>query len=137
MTRDDIIDRVRELALPAGEWAVHASGSMVMHGLLPEANDLDILARGTAWDTALDLGTPVAGRHDLVVRYGPDVEIWSGWYEEGVDELIDSAQLVDGVPVVPLSAVLRFKERLGRPKDLAHIDLLRARIDAAAGGSSR
>lgn len=135
MTRTDIIDRVTELNLPTGQWAVHASGSMVMHGLLPEANDLDIVARGTAWRAALDLGTPVAGRHDLVVRHGSDVEIWSGWYDEDVDQLIDTAQLVDGVPVVQLSAVLRFKERLGRPKDLAHIDLLRARIDAAGDGN--
>lgn len=95
MTRTDIIERVKTLGLPAGEWAVHASGSMVMHGLLPEANDLDLLARGTAWRAALDLGTPVAGRHDLVVRYGSDVEIWSGWYEEDVDALIDAADLID------------------------------------------
>lgn len=128
MNRSDILATVTALALPSGQWVVHGSGPMVLRGLLPEVNDLDIVARGTAWRAALDLGTPVAGRHDLVVRYRSDVEIWSGWFDDDVDALIDAAELVDGVPIAPLRAVLAFKERLARPKDAGHIALLRSHL---------
>ena len=128
MNRKGILTKVRELALPVGDWVVHGSGPLVMHWLLDDVNDLDILARGAAWRAALDLGVPEPGRQDLVIRCGPDVEVWSGWLEDDVDELIDSAELMDGVPVVPLAAVLAFKERVNRPKDRPHIVLLREHL---------
>jgi len=116
------------LALPAGDWAVHASAVMVAHGLLPEANDVDVVARGAAWARALTLGKPVSGVNDLAVRLPGGVEIWSGWLGEEIDALIDGAELVAGLPCVTPAEVLRFKEGLRRPKDLPHIELLRLHL---------
>lgn len=128
MDREKIVARLEMLQLPAGDWVVHGSAPLVLQGLTTAVNDLDIIVRGRAWQAAMALGEPVPGRQDLVVRYGDDVELWSGWLGDDVDALIDSAELVAGVPLVPLAEVLRFKERLGRPKDAAHIALLRTHL---------
>ncbi len=123
---EKIVASLRELDLPAGHWAVHASAVMALHGLLEGAGDVDVVARGPAWQRALQLGTPKPGKADLCVAL-PDlgVEVWSGWMGEDVDALVEGAELVRGVPCVPLDAVLRFKERAGRPKDAPHVELLR------------
>jgi len=131
MDRALLLSKLSELALPVGHYVVHGSGPMVLHGLTPEVNDLDVIVRGPAWQAALRIGVPVPGRQDLVVAYGEDVELWSGWLGDDIDELIDNAELLDGVPLVPLAVVLAFKERLARPKDAAHIALLREHLATA------
>lgn len=129
MTRDEIVAALERLALPEGDWAVHASAVMVLHGLLDEAGDVDVIARGAAWRRALELGEPIAGRVDLCVAV-PElgVEVWSGWLDEDLDALIDGAEPVAGVPCVGLADVLRFKLASDREKDRPHIRLLRARL---------
>lgn len=128
---EKIVASLRELDLPAGHWAVHASAVMALHGLLEGAGDVDVVARGPAWQRALQLGTPKPGKADLCVAL-PDlgVEVWSGWMGEDVDALIDGAVEVAGVPCVDLRAVLRFKETAGRPKDAAHLAVLRRHLEA-------
>ncbi len=128
MNRAEVHTALSSLALPDGEWVVHSSAVMLLHGLIPNAGDLDLIARGPAWDLALRLGEPVAGSEDLCVRLGGNVEIWSGWLGQDIDALIGGAELVDGVPCVTLSEVLRFKLSMSRPKDRPHIALLRERL---------
>lgn len=131
MNRQQIFTAVTSLGLPAGEFVIHASAVMVLHGLLEEAGDVDIVARGPAWARALAIGVPVQGRQDLCMAVPDhDVEIWSGWLADDVDALIDGAELVAGLPCVSLAAVLLFKLSTNRPKDQPHIALLRARLGA-------
>ncbi len=42
--------------MPAGDWALHGSAPMLAHGLLSEIHDIDIVARGAAWEAAGRLG---------------------------------------------------------------------------------
>lgn len=117
------------MALPEGHWAVHASAVLVLHGLTEEAGDVDVIARGPAWQQALGLGEPQPGKIDLCVAV-PElgVEVWSGWMDEDIDLLVNGAEVVSGVPCVALPAVLRFKEAAGRPKDAAHVAALRQHL---------
>lgn len=133
MNRSEVHAALEKVALPAGEWVVHGSAVMVLRGLIAEAGDVDVIARGAAWDLALGLGEPVMGREDLCVSLGPGVEVWSGWLGEDVDALIDGAEDVDGVPCVGLGEVLRFKLAMNRPKDQPHIALLRGVGRGSAG----
>lgn len=134
MTRQEAVAALQALALPAGHYAVHASGVLLAHGLIERANDLDVVARGPAWQRACALGTPRRGRTDLVVTAAPDIEIFDGWMGEDVDALLAASRVVGGLPCVPLEAVLAFKERMGRPKDAPHLALLRARLGRASQG---
>lgn len=115
---------VASLGLPSGDFALHGSAPLLAHGLIAEINDLDIVARGEAWDRALKLGAREYGREDDVVRPLQEVEIFNGWLGDDADALIDSAEEVAGLPCVTLRAVLDFKRRLGRPKDRKHISLI-------------
>lgn len=128
MNERDVRARLRALDLPQGDWVVHGSAVMVLHGVLASANDVDLIARGPAWQRALALGETVPGREDLCVVLEHGVEVWSGWLGEDVDRLIDRAENVGGVPCVSLHEVLAFKLGEDRPKDQPHIALLRRRL---------
>lgn len=134
MTFDDIVAAVASLDLPAGDWAVHASAVMVVHGLIAESGDVDVIARRAAWALASRLGTPVVGRQDLCVALPSlGIEIWSGWLDDDIDTLIDGAEMVAGLPCVSLEQVLDFKLKANRPKDGPHIAILRRHLDAVGG----
>lgn len=129
MDKAEVMEALARLSLPQGHWAVHASAVLVLHGLVDEAGDVDVIARGPAWQQALRLGDPKPGKMDLCVAV-PElrVEVWSGWMDEDIDMLVDTAESVNGVPCVSLPAVLRFKEAAGRPKDAAHAAALRQHL---------
>ena len=118
--------KVAALRLPAGDYAVFGSGPLLAHGLVRRVNDVDVLARGTAWEAAKGLGDRVTGEMgDPVVRLGDgEVEIFGGWLGMDADGIIDSARPVRGLPFARLEDVLAFKRLLGRPKDREHIRLI-------------
>lgn len=127
----DLFAALRSLDLPAGDYAVFGSGPLIVRGIIEAGNDLDVLSRGAAWDKAAELG-------DLVhlPEYGVDVvsflegaiTIGMNWGigEFDVNELIDSAEIIAGLPFVRLEYVVRYKEIAARPKDFAHLRLLEA-----------
>lgn len=133
MTRHEALALLAQLDLPAEDVAVHGSGAMLLRGLLDEVRDLDLVARGAAWERVRALHAVERGDVDPVVRPLPGVEVWGGWFGEDVDALIARAEPIDGWRCVDLRAVLAFKERLDRPKDRAHAALLRAHLDDRDG----
>lgn len=138
MNRADILARLAQLAMPRGDYALHSSASLVLRGVLAQAGDLDIVARGAAWQCALALvaaGVAVLDetRQDLRVSWGGDVEVYDGWMGDDADTLVSRAELVAGVPCVPLTDVIAMKERLDRPKDREHLELIRRYLERAGG----
>lgn len=119
--------RLAALALPAGDHAVHGSGVLLAHGLIAEAHDLDLVARGAAWRAACEMASPRRHITDLVVELG-EVEVFDGWMDQDLDGLIGGAELIGGMPCVRLEHVLAFKEQLNRPKDAHHIAIIRAHL---------
>lgn len=131
MNATAILARLEQLGLPAGDYAVHSSASLVLRGILGEAGDVDLVCRGAAWRQALALvesgsATLHAGEVDQQVRFGADVELYDGWLGADGEQLIAEAELIAGVPCVRLAAVVAMKEQLDRPKDREHL----ARISA-------
>jgi hypothetical protein len=45
-----LLVKLREFDLPEGDYAVFGSTPLVACGLLREVHDLDVVARGAAWD---------------------------------------------------------------------------------------
>lgn len=130
MKLPEVIAIVGSLGLPEGDFALHGSAPLLAHGLVGEINDLDIVSRGAAWEYAKTMAPLEQGQKDDVVRPRPAVEIFDGWLGDDANALIDEADLIDGVPFVPLEAVLRFKRRLNRPKDAEHIRLIEEFLSA-------
>ena len=110
---------------------VFGSGPLIVRGIIDAANDLDVVCRGAAWERACDVGEMVTlVEHDVDVVSFLDGAITVGrsWAYGDVDinELIDTAEIIDGLPFARLEHVARYKRIAGRPKDLEHLRLMDA-----------
>ncbi len=133
MNKAEILTRLSGLNLPGGDYVLHSSASLVLREILQDASDLDIVARGAAWERAQAIvaageGALDEGREDARVTVGEDVEIYDGWLGEDADKVVGRAELVLGVPCAPLEDVIAMKEKLDRPKDRDHLARIRAHL---------
>ncbi len=125
----ELFDLLRSLELPIGDHAVFGSGPLLVRGVIQEANDLDVISRGRAWDQAVAAGEVVRLPEDgaeIVSCFRGLVTVGRSWAygDVDIDHLIDTAEVIDGIPFVRLEHVVAFKELARRPKDLDHLDRL-------------
>jgi hypothetical protein len=126
----DIIQKVKELNLPLGQYVVFGSGPLAVHGIRP-TRDADLLVttglyqrlKGEGWpEKELDDGSRCLAR-DI---YEIDDSWHHGDYHPSPEEIIAKAEMVEGVPFAPLEEVLKWKLAFGRPKDQADVELIKA-----------
>ena len=115
---------LRSLNLPAGDYAVFGSGPLLVRGIIECAGDLDVICRGAAWEAAQRLG-PAGEQHGVPVvsLFGGLVTLGVRWAvgEVDVGHLIDTAEVIDGLPFVRLEHVVAYKRIADRPKDREHL----------------
>jgi hypothetical protein len=124
-----LFDRVKSLKLPEGDFAIFGSGPLIVREIVPASNDLDIICRGRAWDYIKGVGeTEYLAEYmlSIVSMFDGSLTFGTTW---GIgafdtDELIDSAELIDGLPFVRLEYVAKYKKISKRPKDLQHLEAL-------------
>ncbi len=126
-----LFDRVKSLNLPVGDFAIFGSGPLIVRGIIPASNDLDIICRGQAWEKVKAIGElEYLSEYDVTVVTMCDGRLTFGtkWAigEFDIDELIDGAEEIDGLPFVRLEHVTGYKKISKRPKDLRHIEALKA-----------
>jgi hypothetical protein len=126
-----LLGEVRALGLPAGNFVLFGSAPLLVRGIVPPTGDVDVLARGPAWEAARALGPTVRLPHhevDVVRLLYGRIEIGTVWGigDVDVDDLIDSAEVIDGLPFAGLAHVRAYKEVAGRAKDREHLRLLDA-----------
>ena len=124
-----ILEVVRSLNLPVGDFAIFGSGPLLARGIIDDVNDIDIICRGVAWLQAQELGELVyLDEYDVHVVSidNQRITIGTSWGigEFNIDELIDTAEEISGLPFVRLRYVVDYKKIAGRPKDLEHLKLL-------------
>lgn len=115
--------------LDPDDYVIAGSCPLLAHGLRTQISDLDVIARGAAWDRAVALGKRGhAPFGDVKAVYLLDgaIEVLDGWFPDrwSTDELIDKAEIIDGVRFLTLERTLEWKEHLRREKDLADIAAL-------------
>lgn len=127
-TRNELFDTLRSMELPMGEYAVFGSGPLLVRGLIDEASDLDVICRGAAWEKARRLGDLVDLEEgvEVVSARGGMITFGRSWAygDFDMDDLIDSAETIDGLPFVRIEHVIAFKRAADRPKDRAHLRLI-------------
>ena len=118
-----ILAQLKKLKLPPAQFAIFGSGPMAARGIR-ESKDLDIVVKPALWKTLIKQHPTVPEKPDCI-RIG-DLEIFNGWkpWFEITDELVDTADLIDGVRYVKLDYVIRWKQAMGREKDLNDIKLI-------------
>ena len=124
-----MFDKVKALRLPSGDFAVFGSGPLIVRGIIPASNDLDIICRGRAWERVKDMGeTEYLADYDVSIITMLDGSLTFGnkWGigQFDTNELIDSAEEIDGLPFVRLQYVADYKRTSQRPKDLRHLEAL-------------
>jgi hypothetical protein len=126
---NELLTRVAGLELPTQDFAIFGSGPLLVRGVIDSANDIDIICRGAAWDKALTIGELVHLEDygvDIVSIDGGAITLGRTWGIGSFDvaQLIDSAEIIEGLPFVQIDYVVEYKKIAGRPKDLLHLKLL-------------
>lgn len=131
--RVELEQSVRQLELPEHDYVIFGSAPLLIHGLISSIGDIDIVARGRAWDKATQLAKVLKGdKGDSFVQLGC-IAIYDGWMGEDIQQLINCASFHHALPYAHLQAVLRYKQRLGREKDMGHIELIEAYLSKLKG----
>jgi hypothetical protein len=152
---------ITELHIPHGRFVLAGSGVMVMHGMDREPRDLDIFTTTRQWFGMMKELTWAAGGtltslwnlwtpepDDHVARCDPpylyrrmhdlDVTVYFHWRQRGVGDIdgnfwIHNAEVVDGIPCLPLPMLLAWKESMGRAKDAVDIVSIRGFLEGSHG----
>jgi hypothetical protein len=126
-----LLFRLKTLGLPEKDFAVFGSGPLYVRGIKDSLRDLDLIARGKAWVMATGMGvlSNAPSGYGMVVRLpGAPIEIFDKWTSDewNVDQLIDCADIIDGLRYVNLREVLKWKKFAARGKDAEDIARLEA-----------
>ena len=130
LMRHALLQRLLDLELPRGDWALFGSGSLLARGWIDDVGDLDVIVRGAAWEAVQALGRTVhLSEHDVdVVVVDDRITFGTRWGIGSFDtgELIDTAEEVDGIPCVRTEHVVAYEPIAGRPKDTIHLAVIEA-----------
>ena len=126
-----LFDQLRQLELPTNDYAIFGSGPLAIRKIIPSCNDLDIICRREVWDTVCQIGkteylseykVTVASFSDNAITFGT---AW-GIGDFDVDELIDTAEIIESLPFVRIKHVVAYKIVRSSAKDLMHLAALEA-----------
>jgi hypothetical protein len=124
-----VISRLPGPDLPAGDWALFGSGPLLVRGWIGEVGDLDVISRGPAWERARELGhASLLSDGNEIVTIGEALTIGTTWAYGSfdIDQLIDTAEMISGVPCVTIDHVVAYKRIANRSKDRAHLAIIEA-----------
>lgn len=131
-----------ELHLDRRDFVIFGSGPLLAHGLRHRVRDLDIVARGQAWESVREHGRPAAGSINgapMALFWDGLIQFSRGWISADwdADDLIDRAESISGWPFARLADVLAYKRVLLRPKDFPDIAALHQAVPwrPAPGGA--
>ena len=121
MNKKDIIDIVKAKNYPENEYWVTAGAGLVMHGIRPEASDVDMGCTSLLANTLIQNGAKWQFSKDGTRRIedGETIELFENW-------LVDEIVLMDGIGVASLQSIRKQKVLLNREKDWKDIGLIDA-----------
>ena len=128
MTKQEIVEKVKALNLPTGSYVVFGSCPLAAAGLR-EAHDVDMLVSDDVIRELERRGWQQVdkGKDDKPLTY--DVfEAHNSWsfstYNPTLHQLLDNADVFEGIPFASLADVRKWKVASGRPKDFKDIELI-------------
>jgi len=124
-TLKKLLLELRKLNLPQGKYAIFGSAPIAARGLR-DCRDLDLVVNEELWTELSNKFPGVAENPDKIIIPGTAIELFKSWLPgfENVNELITSAEMIDGIPFVNLENVRKWKTLMGREKDKVDLELL-------------
>ncbi len=125
----NIVDVVKKFGVDLDKCAVFGSGPICVRGLR-DFKDVDLIVTKDVFEKFKTRGkefTTNSGNEGLLFDVdGIEVEMFYEWApgEWNATELINDADVMDGVRFVQLDKVLEWKKIMGREKDLADIEII-------------
>lgn len=115
------LEQLLALNLPTDQYAVFGSGPLAVRGWR-ENDDIDIVVSQKLWQELIKQYSPTS---PISIKLDK-IEIFNDWrpWFDSTEELIGSAELIDGIRYVNLDNVLKWKQAMGREKDLKDIKLI-------------
>jgi hypothetical protein len=126
----NIFGQVANLGLPIGQYVVFGGGPLAAHGIRP-TSDVDLFVttalyerlKLAGWEER-DVPEPGEGRHMTQGIYDA-ADTWHyREYDPTPEEVIDAADIINGILFAPLVEVMKWKKAYGRPKDLVDVTLI-------------
>ncbi len=121
-----IFDEVKKINLPLGQYAVVGSGVMSAHGIR-QHGDVDLIVTTELFEKLKKGGWEMSKEKKNVIKYGnyeADIDCKYGEYQPNSKELIETAEIINGIPFIKLDEVIKFKKALNRDKDKNDIQLI-------------
>ncbi len=126
MSNNDLFQKVRDLRLPIGKYALFGSAALGIRGW-KQCRDIDIIVTEDAWNGFKKRGWEVKRMSHGSQYFCKDkIEVWKDWYpgEWNIAKLINEAEIIDGLPFVRIESVLTSKKLSNRKKDQEDIKLI-------------
>lgn len=124
-----LFEQLRSFNFNPDNYTIFGSGPMWIYGLRESIHDVDILARGDVWEQAKSLGRelkPANMKGNKVELLDGAIEIFNEWGpgEWNTDKLIEESFVMRDLRFVQLHEVLKWKQLLGREKDIVDIRVI-------------
>ncbi|MFH1129347.1 MAG: hypothetical protein V1686_01265 [Patescibacteria group bacterium] len=123
----DLLEKLKELNLPKGKFAIFGSGPMGPKGLR-DPRDLDIIVTEDIFSDFKKRPDFKLGQKKSDNEYleKDGIEIYTNWNLEDwdINKLINEAEIIDNLPFVRIEEVLRWKRAYNREKDIKDIELI-------------
>lgn len=130
-------DSIRKLNFEIGDYILTGSSPMGIRGLR-EINDVDIVVSNRLWEKLEKQYGSNDDNGNKKIIISEDIEVFgeASFYnfeknenDPSIDERIEKADIIDGLAFESLEHVLYYKTKMGRPKDLKDIELIRQFIN--------
>ena len=126
-----LFQKVKELNLPSGEYAITSSGSMGVRNLR-KINDVDIITTKELWDQLIKKFPAIKNEFLAKINLAENIDVlYSGSYyreyepnDPTVYDQIKNADIIDELPFIRLETVLYLKKKYTRDKDIKDIELI-------------
>lgn len=119
-----LLNQFKKLKLPLNQYAIYGSGPIAIRGLR-EARDLDVVVKDELYKKLLRKykeSKPGQIKIGKIEIYAPWATIFNNPKE--TVKLINRAETIDGFKFVRLEDLLKWKYKMGRPKDFKDIKLI-------------
>jgi len=126
MDNNDLFQRVREMNLPIGKYALFGSAPLGIRGL-KDCHDIDIVITEDLWNEHKSKHWEIKVMpHGSQYLRNDEIELWKDWKPGrwNIEKLIEESEIIEGLPFVKLERVLEWKKLSSREKDLKDIEII-------------